>query len=229
MKTSALWPAVALAMIAAGCAPKYPKCVRDEHCKPGEFCVNGLCQQCRTDGDCPHGQKCNKGRCEKATCTDDSACGPGMRCEAGKCVKAAQCQSDGDCPEGNECQQGRCVAPPKGEPVSKLPCTPDPVYFDFDEHILSTEATSTLKNQVAPCLKKLGQQKVRIEGHCDPRGTEEYNLALGDRRAQAVKRYLERLGVQAARLRAVSKGKLEASGTDQASWTRDRKVQFAWE
>ena len=72
-------------------------------------------------------------------------------------------------------------------------------------------------------------RSLRLEGHCDPRGTEEYNLALGDRRARSVLKYLKRLGVQSNRLRPVSKGKLEATGSDEASWARDRKVLFIWE
>ena len=68
-----------------------------------------------------------------------------------------------------------------------------------------------------------------MEGHCDARGTEEYNLALGDRRARSVKRYLLRLGAPRDRIRAVSKGKLEATGYDAGSWAKDRKVIFVWE
>ena len=75
----------------------------------------------------------------------------------------------------------------------------------------------------------MADRGLRVEGHCDPRGTEEYNLALGDRRARSVVGYLGRLGVETSRLRAVSKGKLEAVGSDEEGWARDRKATFVWE
>ncbi|HEY8432102.1 MAG TPA: OmpA family protein, partial [Sandaracinaceae bacterium] len=60
----------------------------------------------------------------------------------------------------------------------------------------------------------------------DPRGTEEYNLALGERRARAVQSYLQNLGIDASRIHASSMGEEMASGTDEASWARDRRVDF---
>jgi len=238
-------PGALTLLLLAGCPPKYPKCDKDEHCKEGEFCVNGMCQQCRDDRDCGSGQLCNKGRCEAGCrssddcpggqvcqnekcvpCKTDGDCGEGGRCRQGRCLKPGQCATDEDCPENHECQNGVCVAPPP--PAVQGPCTPSPVYFDFNEHVLTTEATQTLQ-QNADCIKKVAGRRLRLEGHCDPRGTEEYNMALGDRRARSVQRYLSRLGVDASRLRVVSKGKLEATGTSEAGWARDRKVDFIWE
>jgi peptidoglycan-associated lipoprotein len=228
-----------------GCPPKYPKCDKDEHCKEGEFCVNGLCQQCRTDQDCGTGNLCKGGRCEPGCrssddcpggqacinykcvpCQSDNDCGPGGRCRQGRCLKPGQCATDEDCPENHECQNGICVAPPPAPAAG--PCTPKTVYFDFNESVLTSEATATLQGNV-DCIKSVAGRRVRLEGHCDPRGTEEYNMALGDRRARSVQRYLTRLGIPANRLRPVSKGKLEATGSDEASWALDRKVMFIWE
>lgn len=217
-----------LSLLFEGCTPNYPKCNKDEHCKSGEFCVNGQCQQCRSTKDCPEGESCNKGRCEvNPACKDDSACGPGMKCQDGKCIKESQCQTDSDCPDGNECHEGICVSPPQSE--NKAPCVLDPIFFDYDEYSLTSDATNQLKNQTATCLKQQSKPRVMIEGHCDHRGTTEYNLALGDRRAQSVKNYLQRLGIEANRLKKVSKGELEATGTDESGWAKDRRAKFVWE
>jgi len=248
MRQLALAVPVAIALLAVGCTPKYPKCDSDKDCKKGEYCVGGQCQQCRDDKDCGEGQRCNKGRCEAAAgycktaedcpegkacvkgrcvpCKADGDCGPGGRCKGGRCLPSGTCKTDEDCPENHECQDGVCVAPPGDGGAA--PCALEPVYFDFDEFVISTESSRKLQ-EAARCLKSAPTRSVRIEGHCDPRGTEEYNLALGDRRAESVKRYLVRLGVAGDRLRSVSKGKLEATGADAASWARDRKVVFVWE
>ena len=240
----------------AGCPPKYPKCDNDEHCKEKEYCVKGLCQQCRDTKDCPAGQMCNKGRCDPipgycessaqcpagqacvnnrcGPCSSDAECGGQARCVNGKCLQPGQCATDEDCPENHECQNGSCVAPPPQtvggtDPCSKMGLTPLPtVYFDFDEFVLSSESTRALQDAIN-CLKKVSGRKVRLEGHCDPRGTEEYNLALGDRRARSVYRYLLRLGAPRSVMRTVSKGKLEATGYDESGWRKDRKVVFIWE
>jgi len=229
-----------------GCTPEYPKCNNDENCKKGEFCVNGMCQQCRTDQDCGSGKLCQGGRCNPGcrtsddcpdhqackgnkcvACASDSDCAEGQHCKEGRCLRPGQCVTDKDCPPNNECQNGVCVAPPRatGAPA---PCSPQTVYFDFNESILTVEATAKLQDNLK-CIQSVPGRKLRLEGHCDPRGTEEYNVALGDRRAQSVVRYLERLGVDAGRLRAVSKGKLEATGTSESTWALDRKVKFIWE
>jgi peptidoglycan-associated lipoprotein len=118
------------------------------------------------------------------------------------------------------------VAPPTQQGTG--PCTPNPVYFAFNEFVLTSEATAALQ-EAAKCIKSVADKTVRIEGHCDPRGTQEYNLALGDRRARAVVRYLKRLGIGGKRLRPVSKGELEAKGTDESGWTQDRKAAFFWD
>jgi len=241
--------AMSLLVLTAGCGPKYPKCNNDEDCKEKEFCVNGQCQQCRDNKDCPTGETGNKGRCETGNdycqtsddcpeggacknnkcvkCTADADCGPGGKCKDGKCLKPGQCVTNADCPENHECQNGKCVAPPSAS-SGEAKCTPETVYFDFDEFVLTSEATAKLQ-AAADCIKSVPDRHIRLEGHTDPRGTEEYNLALGDRRSQSVARYLERLGVAANRMRAVSKGKLEATGTDENGWSKDRRVVFVWE
>ena len=178
MRRSAHLPALVLLALAAGCPPKYPKCDGDKDCHAGEFCVNGRCQQCRSDGDCKGG-KCNAGRCER----------------------------------------GGALPPP---PAS---CTLEPIYFDFNEYALTTEATASIDRD-ADCIKK-SNRGATLTGKTDPRGTEEYNLALSDKRAQSVKERLARLGVT-GNLKTVARGEMDATGKDEAGWAKDRRVDVAW-
>ena len=67
---------------------------------------------------------------------------------------------------------------------------------------------------------------MQLVGHTDPRGTDEYNLGLGTRRAESVRTYLQRLGVPATRLGPTTRGELDASGSDEAGWQRDRRVDL---
>ncbi len=84
-----------------------------------------------------------------------------------------------------------------------------PVYFDFDQSFIRPADRGTLQ-EVAAHLAANPSDQLLVEGHCDWRGTTEYNMALGDRRANSVIAYLEQLGVEADRLETVSKGDLEA-------------------
>jgi peptidoglycan-associated lipoprotein len=101
-----------------------------------------------------------------------------------------------------------------------------PVYFDFDRSALKQSERSKI-NDAADYLKKNPQYRMLLEGHCDWRGTAEYNLGLGDRRAQAVKQFLKTLGTSADKLQILSKGSLGASekGTDE-QMTKDRRADF---
>ena len=227
MSRAYLWvPAVVCLLLATGCPPKYPKCNNDKDCHAKEYCVNGQCQQCRNDNDCPAGGTCKAGRCEAApatpqvqACTDDAQCPPGQSCIGGQCKP---CTSDSDCGEGGKCNAGRCqraAAPPTS-------CTLEPVYFDFNEYALTTEATSALDHD-AECIKQQSGRGVTLTGHTDPRGTEEYNLALSDKRAQAAKDRLSRLGVTAA-MKIVARGEMDATGNEEAGWAKDRRVDVAW-
>lgn len=219
------------AALLGACRPTYPKCNNDKDCKEHEVCVNGLCQQCRTDENCPSGQKCNKGRCEapsRATatgCTDDSQCPADQSCIDGQC---RPCESDDQCGEGGKCHRGRCE---RAELQSTTPptdgaCKLEPVYFDFNESVLSTEATSAIERD-AECLKKAPGHSVTLIGHTDPRGTEEYNLALSDKRAQSVRDRMQRIGANSP-LKLVPKGELESTGTDENGWAKDRRVDVQW-
>ncbi|MDD2839647.1 MAG: peptidoglycan-associated lipoprotein Pal [Rickettsiales bacterium] len=100
---------------------------------------------------------------------------------------------------------------------------PDRVYFDFDKYNISNESADILKLQ-AEWLKSDTNINVVIEGHCDERGTREYNLALGERRATAVKKYLVKQGVAISRIKTISYGKERPIfvGSGEAVWAKNR-------
>jgi peptidoglycan-associated lipoprotein len=133
-------------------------------------------------------------------------------------------------------------APPA--PVAVAPATPPPaapgvavteeklsrfddVRFDFDKSEVKEDGRKTCQ-VVADYLKKNPKAKLQIEGHCDERGTAEYNLALGDRRATAVMTYLVSLGVSKAGLSTVSFGKEKPldPGHDEEAWAKNRRAHF---
>ena len=101
----------------------------------------------------------------------------------------------------------------------------DTVHFATDSSDIDAEATSILTKQAA-WLAKFPNVRVTIEGHCDERGTREYNLALGDRRANSAKNFLVNAGVNAARISVISYGKERpvATGSDEESWAQNRRA-----
>jgi peptidoglycan-associated lipoprotein len=102
-----------------------------------------------------------------------------------------------------------------------------PVYFEFDSSKITGEQVQRIETN-ADFIKKNPALKIRIEGNCDPRGTQEYNLALGERRAQSAKSYLGNLGVNVDQLTTVSFGeeKLLLFGHDEISWAQNRRDDF---
>jgi len=100
----------------------------------------------------------------------------------------------------------------------------DRVFFDFDKSNIKSEGTTTLQRQAA-WLQKYPNVTVTIEGHCDERGTREYNLALGERRATAVKNALVALGIPRNRIQTISYGKERPAvvGSNEAAWAQNRR------
>lgn len=101
------------------------------------------------------------------------------------------------------------------------------IHFAFDSFFLDAEAERILA-QKAAWLQSNGDASVQIEGHCDERGTSAYNLALGERRANAVQEYLTVLGIAADRLSTISYGEEQPldPGHDEAAWSRNRRAHF---
>jgi peptidoglycan-associated lipoprotein len=103
-----------------------------------------------------------------------------------------------------------------------------PVYFDFDQAFIQTEAREIMKEN-AEWLKAHPQTRIRIEGNCDERGTIEYNQALGQRRAASAKKYLTDMGISGHRISLISYGKEKPSCTEstESCWQKNRRDDFA--
>lgn len=103
------------------------------------------------------------------------------------------------------------------------------VYFDFDSFVIKSEAQPVIEAH-ARFLKANPGRKVNLEGHTDERGGREYNLALGQKRSEAVRRALGLLGVSDGQMEAVSYGKEKpaAQGNDEAAWSKNRRVEFTY-
>jgi len=101
------------------------------------------------------------------------------------------------------------------------------IYFAFDSYALTSSSRDALK-RTAQWLKDNSSASVQIEGHCDERGTTEYNLALGERRANATKEYLTRLGVDNSKLSIISYGEERPldPGHDESAWSKNRRAAF---
>lgn len=104
----------------------------------------------------------------------------------------------------------------------------DRVFFDTDQSTVREDGRATLSKQ-AEWLKKYGNYQITVEGHCDERGTREYNLALGERRANSARQYLIAQGIPAARIKTVSFGKERPDpvGSDEGAWARNRRAVTA--
>jgi peptidoglycan-associated lipoprotein len=244
-----LFAAAAVTIMATpGCKPDYPSCETDKDCHDKELCVARKCQQCRDAKDCPAGNSCNAGKCDpipgycanKAqcpagqecianrckACASNGECPSGTYCVKGACSAKKACKTENDCAQNEDCVAGFCIAERRTPAPAPKECALEPVYFDFNESALTTEATGHLAKN-ADCLKKIDRAATLV-GHTDPRGTEEYNLALSERRSQSVRDHLGRLGVDGTKLTILPRGSLDAKGTDEPGWAQDRRVDFNW-
>lgn len=108
---------------------------------------------------------------------------------------------------------------------SKTEKISDRVFFDFNKDNLTEEATSVL-DATADWLSRNPEVKLLVEGHTDERGTKEYNIGLGQRRASSVRKYLESKGIDAARIKIISYGKErpEFAGSNEEAWSRNRRA-----
>ncbi|MHB8137277.1 MAG: peptidoglycan-associated lipoprotein Pal [Smithellaceae bacterium] len=105
--------------------------------------------------------------------------------------------------------------------------TPQNIYFDYDQSSIRPDARETLKTNASIFTHKSAQSIV-IGGYCDERGTDEYNMALGQRRAQEAKQYLVNLGIRASRIQTISYGEenpLDSRSTEEA-WAKNRRAEF---
>jgi peptidoglycan-associated lipoprotein len=111
--------------------------------------------------------------------------------------------------------------------IAELQSALEKIYFDFDTANLSETSRSTLAKNAA-VLAKEDTSKIRIEGNCDERGSAEYNLALGERRAKAAQQYLVSMGVKGDRISILSYGKEKPAvqGNTEAAWSKNRRDEF---
>ncbi|MEN9352776.1 MAG: hypothetical protein RL318_101 [Fibrobacterota bacterium] len=146
-----------------------------------------------------------------------------------------------------------CVAPPPPPEKAEVPPPPPPVkdtaaerrarlqalmnellsqsvYFDYNEASLKSEGKDLLK-KIGDVLKAYPELSVKLEGNCDERGSDEYNLALGEKRAKAADAWLKNYGVKAAQLSFISYGKEKpaVSGSDESAWAKNRRDGFSGE
>jgi peptidoglycan-associated lipoprotein len=130
----------------------------------------------------------------------------------------AECSTDPDCGPGMGCTNGKCVAAQR--------CDFLRVQFAFDSAVLDEHAMQSLRED-AKCLQQRRAASLLVEGHCDERGTTDYNIALGAKRAAAVKRYLADLGV-GGKIETVSFGKEipAVQGTGEAAWAKNRRAEL---
>jgi peptidoglycan-associated lipoprotein len=128
-------------------------------------------------------------------------------------------------PTGSEFQE---AAVPATSGTSLVTTGLKTVYFDYDRHVIRKDAKPILDSNAAVINENVDWGTVTIEGHCDERGSEEYNVALGERRADQVKRYLTDLGVSKERLRTVSFGEAApaVSGSGESAFQYNRRSEF---
>ena len=118
-------------------------------------------------------------------------------------------------------------APPPAQAAAAAPLTDSTIYFEFDSSEVDSRGRETL-GTMAGGLREAPSVRLRIEGHCDERGTTEYNLALGERRANATRDYLRNLGADAGRMTTQSYGEERPAdpGHDESAWSHNRRAEI---
>ena len=222
--------AVALLSACPDKKPKHPNCGSDKDCKTGETCVNKMCVQCADDSDCDDGEKCISNGCEvdPLRCDSNADCKAGEACKDNACVqgpKGTPCDVDEDCDDDEDCLEGTCQQPWKTDNAPDLDCALGTIYFDFDQSAVREDQRELLAS-AADCIREAPEdRRVKVTGHTDASGTEEYNIALSERRSNSVADYLARLGIDPARFHVIPMGESSPSGEGDES---DRRVELEW-
>lgn len=158
---------------------------------------------------------------------DGGRCWPAIMDKVEVTVVAAEDYDDG---MNDMTDAGYDAAPVDEHPVIKSTATVDQlmtVYFDYDRHNIRADQLGKVEDNLA-FLKANPGLKILLEGHCDERGTTEYNYSLGERRAKAIQAYLISGGISPDRIHMISKGEAEpaALGHNEAAWSQNRRVEF---
>lgn len=135
-------------------------------------------------------------------------------------------QSDDAARRAREAEEAAARARREAE-ASRRATLAEVVYFDYDRSEIRADSRAVLDRK-ARVLREAPTVRIRIEGHADERGSTEYNLALGSRRAEAVRAYLTGVGVNASRLETISygEGRPAQMGSNEAAWARNRRAEF---
>jgi peptidoglycan-associated lipoprotein len=230
------------------------ECRDDTQCEmkhPGEHfvCQSGKCTQnldCESNQDCllfgPH-MVCRNHQCQPE-CTHNEDCQPPAHCEQHRCTNT--CQDDSECGTDAHCENGQCklgrsnvlnfsgaysICRPDAGSAENAWVKLNNIHFAFDHYDLNDDMRREL-DEVAMCMRILpANAHVIIEGHCDDRGTQEYNLALGEKRANAIFVYLRNAGVPESIMSTRSKGENEplCSEHEESCWSQNRRGQFIQE
>jgi len=179
--------------------------------------------------------------CPKKVSTTDATPQPKVNEQVGVSRPGAKGQAGGSSGRLTDEQRAAQLLASRGEdiPIKEGPTiafvepTPEdklvlkPIYFDYDKSSIRPEFQPTLESISRWMADNAGKQLL-VEGHCDERGTDEYNLALGERRALSVRRYLVALGVSADRVHTISYGEEKPAlmGSSEAAWSKNRRAEF---
>lgn len=224
----------AILLTACPSPPKNGECKTSADCADqagfGKVCVSGRCAECGADSDCKAGFACKANKCEpKGPTPEELAAADAARRAAEEAARRRAlglCNVDADCDAGKACVAGKCAA-------AVDPACADAaafaVRFGFDQATISGDAPGTLQ-KLAGCLQKAPARRVQVDGHCDDRGTTAYNLALGKRRAEAVKKYLADLGVAGTvDTNTFGEEKPVCREATEDCWARNRRAEFTIE
>ena len=142
-------------------------------------------------------------------------------------VSKAPDKSAMEAEQAKRLQEDRLRAEAAASEAARMAFVNENILFSFDSFVLSDQAQQIL-NSKADYMRTNSGVTVTVEGHCDERGTEAYNIALGERRAKSVKNFLVDMGISANRLNTISYGEERpiAMGQDEASWGKNRRAQF---
>ena len=201
------------------------ECSQNSDCSGGKVCTANACvakADCETNAQCTGGKYCEAGTCK--SCSQDAQCGVGAKCNAGSCEHGKTCSDDMDCAEDEDCVGGTCQKPVSAGSKVAASCPLLTIYFSYDDAGVQENQRNNLDGDAA-CIEKSIGKNVYVEGHTDSAGTDEYNIALSERRAQTIADYLARLGVDPARMQVVPKG--ETAPTGQGA-DKDRRVELLW-
>ena len=216
MRRASTFAALAFVAVLTACPspPKNGECKTSKDCEGqagfGKICVSGQCAECATDTDCKDGFACKTGKCEPRPAPVAAS------------TPRPECVADAECGSGKGCQEGKCVSTIEPACADASAFT---VHFGFDQATISGDSTAVLQ-KLAACLAKAPARRLQVDGHCDDRGTTQYNLALGKKRAEAVKKYLVDLGV-AGPIDTNTFGKEQplCHEANEACWARNRRAQ----